>query len=107
MTKDENGGGFFAATTPHKYAQKAHQSYTNIKERRPKVTCKLCRTARIIIDEQHRDRDAVQQGQINEAWTQGQMTQIMTWAYEKGRRQLENWQVGPNGFHCSSILNLL
>jgi len=40
--------------------------------------CKLCRTARIISDEQHRDRDALQQGQINEVWTQG------LWAYERG-----------------------
>jgi len=54
------------------YAEKANESYANVKERRPKVMCKPCRTA-WIIDEQHRDRDAQQQGRINEVRTQEQI----------------------------------
>jgi hypothetical protein len=47
------------------YSQKADELYANPKERRPKVMYKLCRTA-WIINKQHRDRDTLQQGQINE-----------------------------------------
>jgi hypothetical protein len=54
------------------YAQKVPESCAIHKERRPKVMCKPCRTARII-DERHRDRDAQQQVWINEVRTQEQI----------------------------------
>ncbi|OAX33383.1 hypothetical protein K503DRAFT_526769 [Rhizopogon vinicolor AM-OR11-026] len=67
--------------------------------------CKSCRTG-WIIDEQHRDRDALQQGHINEVRTQDQILTSMC-AHEKAKGQLENcpWIQGRPETMCTHLKN--
>ena len=57
-------------------ATKSEAAYANIKEKRSKVMCQLCKVARII-DEQQRDRLVHQQGTLASVRTQDQ---ILEWS---------------------------
>ena len=57
-------------------ATREEAAYANIKEKRSKVMCQLCKIARII-DEQQQDHIAHQQGQLAIVWTQHQ---ILEWS---------------------------